>query len=83
MSEYQLCHIRIPFKLYEKIKKISVNKKIRLNAVFAEVISRGFENNAKVKSNKKDKVPLKNNKKVVSSKKNKWYKVSLYYMEKE
>ena len=71
MSEYQLCHVRIPFKLYEKIKKISVNKKMKLNAVFAEVISRGFENNTKVKSDKKDKVTLKNTKKVISSKKNK------------
>ena len=57
MSEYQLCHVRIPFKLYEKIKKISVKNKVRLNAVFAEVLTRGFEN--------------KVDKKTVSSKKNK------------
>jgi len=70
-TKLQLCHIKVPLKLYERIKRIAIREDKKLSEVFAIYLEKGLQNNNKVSVSKVVKKPLKNKDKIVSSKKDK------------
>ncbi len=70
-TKSQLCHINVPLKLYDRIKRIAIREDKKLSEVFAIYLEKGLQNNNKIKVVKLVEKSLKNKDKIVSSKKNK------------
>lgn len=70
-TKSQLCHINVPLKLYDRIKRIAIREDKKLSEVFAIYLEKGLQNNNKLLVDKVVKKSLKNKDKVVSSKKDK------------
>jgi hypothetical protein len=70
-TKSQLCHIKVPLKLYERIKRIAIREDKKLSEVFAIYLEKGLQNNNKLLVDKFVKKSLKNKDKVVSKTKDK------------